>query len=652
VDVTGRLDADPVNAPAPANPLDPRNALPSMLPHNGGEQRSLAGKLTVPLGARQTLRLFGLHSVEQRLLYDPAYKYDLALSPARRTVGSLASAHLQHASGPSARLPLVADLRVGYFNRDFVRGTIAREVDYALGAISTDRYRFVGEEMARAQDVTAAAAPIVGLLPASASSATPWGVPAFFLGSGSRGEVSWNHFRELRSQLDVTIGAGQRADLYFGGEVVSQRVETFQRVLGSLPVGDSVPGATASTFTPLASAAYGEAHWRLADLGFTAGLRLDRFDTRADLPGQTAGVQQRLNPRLGVSTVLRGATVVASLGSFSQAPDYQYLVDAAFDDTVRTGRFRQGNPNLGFEGAWQYELSVRGRVTPLVSLRANTYLKRLQGLVASVPFGFDPDSTLFNNSDAGTVKGMELLLERELRRGWGVRVSYTLQQAQTTSTSAFVLRRLMRVDPLTHDTIIPAKAEFPLDFDRRHSLTLVLQGLVPDSAGPRIFGVRPFAGLEAALIGRYGSGLPYTRLTLPDTLIGPPNDARLPSSRTIDLLLRRPLQLAGARGSVYLDMRNVINQRNIVALRRDTGKPELSEDELLAAAEVAYLAHPETIPYESPRYRGHADLNGNGYVEGRDELYPMFLAAARDYNQPLFAYGQPRLVRLGVEFLF
>ena len=31
---------------------------------------------------------------------------------------------------------------------------------------------------------------------------------------------------------------------------------------------------------------------------------------------------------------------------------------------------------------------------------------------------------------------------------------------------------------------------------------------------------------------------------------------------------------------------------------------------------------------------------------------PLFLAAARDFAQPLFAYGPPRLMRLGVEFVF
>ena len=47
-----------------------------------------------------------------------------------------------------------------------------------------------------------------------------------------------------------------------------------------------------------------------------------------------------------------------------------------------------------------------------------------------------------------------------------------------------------------------------------------------------------------------------------------------------------------------------------------------------------------------------ADLNGDGYVGGAAELMPLYFAAARDFGQPVFAYGPPRLVRLGVEFAF
>jgi outer membrane receptor protein involved in Fe transport len=654
-DVSGRLDAEPLNAPRPdENPLDPRTERPWMLPHNSGEEYNLAGKLTIPMGRQWTSRLFALRTAEQRLLYDPAYKYDPEFGPARKTIGMLLSGHVQHASSPTASIPYVADLRIGYFVRDFLRGQLQGEPEFEVGAFTFDKFHIVGEDLARGQDTAAARAPITGFAAPSMSENTPYGVPAFFLGGGSRGELAWNQFRELRGQLDATIGLGSRGDLYVGGELVRQQVETFQRVLAYLPAGDSVPGATAGDFDPMSAAAYAEAQFRLGDLGITTGLRWDRFDNRIDLvdsAGRRPGAQQRLNPRIGVSTVLSGATVVASIGSFSQAPDYQYLVDAAFDDTLRTGRFRAGNPNLGFERSWQYELSVRARPREGLSLRVNAFVKRLHGLVASVPLGTSPDSSIFGNADAGTVKGGELIFERELRRGWGFRANYTLQEAMATSTSGFLLRRAIRIDPLTGDTIIPAKVEFPLDYDRRHNLTLVLQGQVSDSGGPRLLGIRPLAGMSAAVIGRYSSGLPYTRLAEGDTLISLPNGARLPSAQSLDLLIRRPLDLAGLHGGVYLDVRNVLNRRNIVAVRRDTGQPFVEDETLDLMAERAYDAHPEPIPYESPRYRAAADADGNGYVEG-DELRALYRAAAQDFSQPLFAYGAPRMVRLGVEVLF
>ena len=110
-----------------------------------------------------------------------------------------------------------------------------------------------------------------------------------------------------------------------------------------------------------------------------------------------------MSPRFAVSTVLKGATFVASYGRFTQPQDYQFLVDAAFDDTTRTGRFRRGNPDLGFERATQYEFSVRIRPTAQTSVRVGVYQKRLTGLVASVPLGLNPDSTIFGNISPSVV---------------------------------------------------------------------------------------------------------------------------------------------------------------------------------------------------------------------------------------------------------
>src|SRR3989454_304024 len=278
LDATGRLDAAPVNAPAPLDARDPRRARPWLLPHNSGETYDAAGKLTVPIGSRETLRFFALRSLEQRLLYDPAFKYDDQFAPGVRVAGTLASAHWQHVAGPRAARPLLLDLRAGYFAREFLRGTLADPVQYRFGAFTGRSVHIAGESIAPARDTVAAPAPIPGLAPPDLAAHTPWGVPAFFLSDGSRGEVAWNRFRDLRAQLDADIGLGPSADLYFGGAVVDQRVQTFERVLGFLPVGDTVPPAVASDFSPRSAAAYTESQLRWSDLGVTLGLRYDQFD--------------------------------------------------------------------------------------------------------------------------------------------------------------------------------------------------------------------------------------------------------------------------------------------------------------------------------------------------------------------------------------
>ena len=657
VDADNRLDADPVNAPRPTDPMDPRSASPWLLPHNGGQRMNVAAKITAPLG-RQTIRLFGLRSTDQRLLFDPAYKYDPVFAPAQRVRGDLLSGHVQRAFGNNSVNPMTVDLRVGWFDREFLRGTLSQAPAAAFGPFASSTFHFLGEDLARHRNTGGAMNAVAGFTPPEMSADTPWGVPAFFLSDGSRGEISWNRFQELRTQLDVTLGGGRNADFYLGGEFASQHVETFQRVKAFLPVGftskDSVPPPTTSDFRPHSGAVYAETQVRVEDIAFTFGLRYDQFDPRppAGSTTQQAGVQRSINPRIAVSTVLKNATFVASIGHFSQPPDFQYLVDAAFDDTLRTGRFRRGNPNLGFESAVQYEFSLRMRPTPITAVRANLYIKRLDGLVASVPLGLDPDSAIFGNGDFGTVKGVELLFEREITRGWGVRVTSSLMTATATATNAFQILRRIRIGTLG-DTIFPARVEFPLDYDRRLALTVVGQGRVSDQGGPRVGGIYPLGGLEAAAIVRYNSGLPYTRTNATgDTLIGLPNSYRLPAEKTFDILLRRPLSVGGLRGGMYLDIRNFFNWRNLESVRRDSGTPGADPGTILSMAQAAYAANPDPIPYESPRYRRWADLNSDGYVAGAGELMPLYLAAARDFGQPLFAYGPPRLVRLGVEFAF
>jgi outer membrane receptor protein involved in Fe transport len=653
IDATGRLDNDPVSAPFPTDTLDPRSSTVAMLPHNSGEQLDIGAKLAIPIGQKQTLRLFGLYGAQQGLLYDQLFKYDLGFAPAQRITGGLVTADYQYASAPDAGTPLILDLRAGWYGKNFHRGELTEQPGYTFGAFTGQTFHFRGEEMAERLDTAAARGAVAGFTPPTFSTVTPWGVPGFFLSQGSRGEIAFNNFEEFRTQLDATLGLGHSSDLYVGGQYLAQQVQTFQRIDAYAPVGGDVPPATASDFSPRAASVYAEAQARLADLAFTGGLRYDVFDPGTDLGNDQLGSQSSLNPRFAVSTILSGATLVASYGRFSMPPDLQFLVDATFDDSTRTGRYRRGNPNLGFESSTQYEFSLRLRPHPTASLRLGAYYKRLDGLVSSIPLSVNPDSSIFGNSDYGSITGFEILATRPIQRGWGLQVSYVLQSANATSTSAFLRHQLPSIDPSTGDTIYPGRVEYPLDYDRRHALTAVFQSQLSPQAWPTVLGGHPLALLEAAAVLRYASGLPYTQTNAAgDSLVSGVNELRLPSYTTLDLLIRKPIPFGNNIASIYLDIRNVFNLTTVQYARRDTGSPELDEATLQAQALAAYEAHPEPIPYESPRYRGYADLNANGLLEGQAELLPLYVRAARDYNTPVFAYGSPQLLRLGLEVMF
>lgn len=652
LDFSARLDAEPVSAPLATDPRDPRSVTGAPLPHNSGEVMTAGGKLTIPMGSRFTTRLFGLTTREQRYLFDQRYKYDPTLGPGQRVDGTLMSGHLHLGPTPGSTRPVTGDFRLGYFSRDFVRGTVDAP-DYSFGAFTGSKLGILGEELARRQDTVGARSALPGFGTPTFSTRSPYGVPAFFLGGATQGELAWNSFSELRTQLDFTAALGEFTDIGFGALHAAQDVKTFQRVLAHRPVGGVVPPATASAFTPSISGAYVESQIRASDVAFTAGVRYDAFSPGGDLDNRTLKARSSINPRIAVATVLHNATFVASVGRFSQAPDLQYLVDAAFDDTTRTGRFRQGNPNLGFEQSTQFELSARMRLREKVSLRVNIFNKRLDGLVSSSPINVNPDSSVFVNADIGNVVGTEVILERERHNGWGMRMAGVLQRATATVTDAFQLLRLTEVDPVTGDTIRAARSQWPLDYDRTLAFIATVDGELSRNAGPEILGIRPVGALTGAAVLRFGSGLPYTRTNVTgDSLIGEINGSRLPSQFTLDLLFRKPVQFGRMGGSLYLDVRNALNRANQLAVRRETGTPNATDATITALAEAAYAANPAAIPFESPRYRRAADINSDGVISGRGELYPLFEAAARDYTQPLFVYGAPRLIRFGVEIFF
>jgi glycine/D-amino acid oxidase-like deaminating enzyme len=117
--------------------------------------------------------------------------------------------------------------------------------------------------------------------------------------------------------------------LYFGGEIAGQRVQMFQRALGYLPVGDSVPPATAANFTPVSAAAYAESQLHGPDFVFTFGVRYDQFDpgsgARDATPAGIAAARAFLTLRF---PSLADAPLLGSeVCQYEATPDSHFIID-------------------------------------------------------------------------------------------------------------------------------------------------------------------------------------------------------------------------------------------------------------------------------------------------------------------------------------
>jgi hypothetical protein len=99
----------------------------------------------------------------------------------------------------------------------------------------------------------------------------------------------------------------------------------------------------------------------------------------------------------------------------------------------------------------------------------------------------------------------------------------------------------------------------PLDWDRRHSLNVTLTFGTPDD-------------FIASVIGRAGSGLPYTP-SLQDQRTGLENSDNRPGFYNVDMYVTKYLTLFGSyRVSVFLKIYNLFDTANELNVFTDTGR--------------------------------------------------------------------------------
>lgn len=618
----------------------------AMLPNQAGDKAIGFLRLDRTLGPGAILTATFLRNRQQQELYTPEFKYNPDYQFGERTRGALATLALEWSRSAGATARHVS-LRAA-----------ATQVDRHLGALDAralaDRtdvlgfgpsaFRFLGEEYVHrpVEEQLEEGIAVPGYVAPTGGTSNPFGAAGdgIFFTHGTPGLAAWSRSRSVGADALAEVATARGGRVRLGGTGRLYEVERYERILGYLP-GSSPNYAR---FYPATFALFAEGGKDTpGEVNFNAGVRFEGFRSglafrpdRGDFLSPVVDTRWNLAfmPRIGAAFPLAERTVVrVNYGIVAQPPDFQYFLDSAIGDSLRTDIRRQGNPALGFERGVTYEIGLSHLLKgDRAALGVVVYHKTLNNLVAAGVGRAGPAQ--FNTRDHGEVQGGEVTLEGRWHAVL-LRAGYALQKATGVSAGALA------------DTLPTGGAgeappqEYPLPFDRRHSANLAA------FLGSANRTDQPWG---AVVTGTLESGYPVVRI---ETEAANPRRTRLPWTADFDVRLTYRVGRLPACGRcawrVQADARNVLGLGNIRAVRTETGTlaPTLASLRQLAAAKT--IDRP--IPLESPTYAAAVDLDHDGLITP-DEFSTARLAAVIDRYDPSLYFGRARQLRLGAEVTF
>jgi hypothetical protein len=324
----------------------------------------------------------------------------------------------------------------------------------------------------------------------------------------------------------------------------------------------------------------------------TAGVRYDSYETGARRPPEFPRISShpaydpndpdafftndalfapderhsRVTPHvLATFSVSPRTTFRGSVAQQVQVPDFRLVLASINTDLAITNGSQVFGQDLNFERSDIFELGVRHTLADNLSVDLALYARDVKSDVSiRLASRFDPlsgtnrDLWVLTNDGNRRVRGVDLKVERgvgDWLSGW---LGYSYQDAKSD---------IMGVGPLS----VPAADSRP------HSVSGAIALTTPEDWKPG-----SLAGTILRNVGLYtqlrlASGTPYTRCSdlldvivlSPDVCFGalldPINGERLPMFKQLDMRLTKRFG-PGGRFTGYIDARNVLNFRNVLAV--------------------------------------------------------------------------------------
>jgi hypothetical protein len=367
---------------------------------------------------------------------------------------------------------------------------------------------------------------------------------------------------------------------------------------------------------PIRWNAFVENRLDLGDVVVVGGLRYDHYDTRASRPYaiDTAGNRYRfprisslpgsdpadpmamfvrdrghgaLSPRVQVSFPVTDRTNFRfSYAHQTQAPDLGLLLSGINLDLSVNNVGQVLGSDLDFGKTIAFEFGIRHAFSDDMVLDVAAYNRNIiADPAARVSTRFDPELkrnvnlNILTNQDFGAVRGLDVRLDRRFGTFFNGTVGYSYQHARNTGSDPFtyIYYGSFIPNPVTGGTQPPPQGILPTDDSRPHALTSAFSLTIPgDWKRGSLLG-HVLNNVSVFSTFRYTSGTAYSRcgasiedqsvLSIENCIRAFPegiNTQRLPPFNELNARLTKTFGLAGVEVTGYLDVRNVLNFKNVL----------------------------------------------------------------------------------------
>ncbi len=344
--------------------------------------------------------------------------------------------------------------------------------------------------------------------------------------------------------------------------------------------------------TPLYVSSAGPAYWNPTSATNDTAYANSVARTFTPAEGHSA-----ISPRLRVSFPITERTGFRlSYSHQVQSPDFSTLMTGINNDLSFTNTNDVVGRDLDFGKSILFEFGVRHAFSQDLVLDVSAYNKdKVSDFAARIlPFADPRDATkitsinVMTNRDFGNARGVDTKLDWRIGTNLSTSVAYTFQVSKNTGSDPFsYLNTFARQVSGLGDRTPPPEAAQRTNDDRTHSLFGSVALQFPNDYRSGTTAGRILRDLSVFATFRVQSGLPYTRLVNSGTGQTAPrlgfglggrtetgttlNAFEMPWTKNVDLRLNKSVRFGRLDATLFADIRNLFNWRNVVGLFAETG---------------------------------------------------------------------------------